>query len=93
MKTENNWLDGMHNHAASLREIAAQIRELGAAFMRTGNENVSGELFELAQEVRTQAEKASDLTATKVNGDYREAVQGTANALRAALAGAEMAKR
>ena len=93
MKTENTWLDGMHNHAASLREIAAQIGGLGSAFMRTGNENVGGELFELAQAVRRQAEKASELTANKVNGDYREAVQGSANVLRAALAGAEMAKR
>ena len=93
MKTTHTWLDGMHDHSAMLDSLASQISELGRAFMRTGNENVGGELFEIAQGVRDQSKQVRDLTANKVNGDYREAVQSTANVMKACLAGAEVGKR
>ncbi len=92
MSTSNPWLDGMHNHGVRLNLIAKQISQLSHAFARTGNTAVGDELFELAQAVRQEAKVSSDLTGDKVHGDYRDAMQGTANMLKACLAGAEMGK-
>jgi hypothetical protein len=93
MKTETTWLDSMFAHSDALKSIAFQISDLARAFERTGNEHVSSELFQLAKEVKAQADNTRALTGSKIDADYRDAVASSANILRALVAGAEVAKR
>jgi hypothetical protein len=93
MKTETTWLDSMFAHSDALKNIAFQISDLARAFERTGNEPVSSELFQLAREVKQQAEGVRTLTGNRVDTDYRDAVAGSANILRALLVGTEVGKQ
>ena len=91
MATQNTWLDGMFDHAKSLKDTAARLERLGDAFMLTGNETMADALIHMGSGLREQADLVQSLTHKKVSDDLRDATQGAANVLKASLAGGELA--
>ena len=93
MTTGEAWLNGMYEHASVLEGVANDLKSLGGAFYRCGNAATCEELLGIAEQLKSEADKARTLTASKLNGDLAEAQRGTATLLKGMLGMAEEAKR
>ena len=91
-RDEGHWLHDMHDIREELKIDAGNLHAISRAFSRTGNLEMSTELYEMACNINTQAKRIDKATSEITSLNLRRAQESSANMLGAILAGIEVEK-
>ena len=87
-----SWLDQHHQGEQLIRDACQSARDLSRRLGAVGFDALSTELLFLAETLQESHDLVRRSIDQKIDADYQQAWQSSANLFKAAIAGVEMAK-
>lgn len=86
----SDYREKIHESCDKILNASYFLQKLSNAFVVTGNEKVGNDLLYLSAELSDCQRSIRDSIGQKIDADYKQSLQSTANMMNALLAGAKL---
>jgi hypothetical protein len=87
------WITRLHDEEQNIKSIASELRQLGRAFLLTGNGGMNQKMEGIAEELENSSARISDIAGKKLDDDLKSVQVGLGNIGKTLIEHATKAKK